>query len=99
MTLIKEKKKKEGDSGVEGVIPGSMADLLGRMGTVLDRLLGRHSRPKMRFDVMVKYYLPYVYQDGQMSPPQPKMDMVKVERFPEWMAHVRSFGGFPSGLR
>jgi hypothetical protein len=42
--------------------------------------------------------LPYMYQDGPGAPPKPSNSEVQVERFDEWTAHVREFGGFPSGL-
>lgn len=38
-------------------------------------------------------------QDGQEAPPRPKSDEIKVDCFPEWTAHVKSFDGFPSNAR
>jgi len=38
-------------------------------------------------------------EGGDKEAPKPKSDKVKVQEFPEWTAHVRSFDGFPSAHR
>ncbi|GAB4818132.1 hypothetical protein N2152v2_005178 [Parachlorella kessleri] len=58
---------------------------------------GRGRRREREIDITVKFFLPYAYQEGgDKEAPKPKSDEVKVQEFPEWTAHVRSFDGFPS---
>ncbi|EFN55487.1 hypothetical protein CHLNCDRAFT_133859 [Chlorella variabilis] len=64
-----------------------------RKGDVAEAL-GR--KRKEDVEVTVKMYLPYNFQEGKEEAPKPSSKNVKVDKFPEWTAHVRSFDGFPT---